>query len=98
MNWYDLPPAKYAEGLRYGADRSDESAKRREAEGRAWSAGEAAHFRRQARRCRAMALLCENSKASHAGDVDFRRLNDPSFPMEDEQRVVAQIEAEHGQT
>lgn len=89
--WYDLTPADYAKGLRYGAERSDESAARRLAEGKPWSPHDAAYMRRQARRLRAMAMLCDRSTATRAGDVDFRRLNDPSVPREQEDATVAEI-------
>lgn len=90
--WYDLTPASYAESLRYSAERSDESAMRHAAEGKPWSPGEADHFRRQARRLRAMALLCDRSTAARAGEIDFRRLSDPTRSREEEDRIVAEIE------
>lgn len=94
--WYDLHPTAYAVGLRYSAANSDKSAVRRLSEGRPWSPGEAEHFRLQARRLRAMALLCENSSATRAGDVDFRGLSDPTTSKEDVERIVAKTEAEFG--
>lgn len=87
--WYDLPPAKYAEGLRYSADRSDESAARRLSEAKAWSAGEADHFARQAKRLRAMARLCDKSTATRAGDVDFLDMHNPAQTREAEAAAVA---------
>ena len=41
-----------------------------------------------------MALLCDRSDAARAGDVDFRRLSDPTFPRDQEAETVAAIEAE----
>lgn len=90
--WYDLPPSEYAKGLRFRADRNDESATRKEAEGKPWSTADASHFRRQARRLRAMATLCDRSNSASAGDVDFRRLSDPTLPRDDEDTVVSDIE------
>lgn len=91
--WYDLAPRDYAKGLRFKADRSDECAACRLAESKPWSPGEAMHFTRQARRLRAMALLCDRSEAATAGDMDFRGLHDPTLPREEEDRVIAEIEA-----
>ena len=92
--WYNLSPAEYAKGLRFNAERSDESAAYKDAEGKPWSPAEAARSRRQARRLRAMATLCDRSDALRAGDVDFRRLNDPSLSADAEADTVAQIELE----
>lgn len=89
--WYDMPPADYAESLRYGAARSDESAARQRAEGKPWSEHEARHMERQARRLRAMALLCDRSPADRAGAVDMRRLSDPTLDRETEAATVAEI-------
>ncbi|MBX4911446.1 hypothetical protein HJA82_29470 [Rhizobium bangladeshense] len=93
MTWYNLTPAEYAKGLRYNADRQDECARRKDDEGKPWSAHDAARSRRQARRLRAMAKLCDLSQEERAGKVDFRRLHDPTVPIEEEDRVVAEIEA-----
>lgn len=91
--WYDLPPASYARGLRYHAERSDEVATRIESGGKPWSAGDADRYRRQARRLRAMALLCEASQAATAGAVDFLGMTNPSQSLVDEQDAVAKAEA-----
>jgi hypothetical protein len=40
-----------------------------------------------------MAKLCDLSTAERAGSIDFRRLQDPTVPTEEEDRVVAEIEA-----
>lgn len=90
--WYDQPPAGYAKGLRYGADRSDECARRKREEGKPWSAYDAERFERQARRLRAMALLCERSTATRAGDVDFLGMSDPTRTREAEDAAIAQAE------
>lgn len=92
--WYNLPGSRYAETLRYNAARSDECAAHKEVEGKAWSAGEAAQNRRQARRLRAMAMLCDRSPGLPAGHIDFRGLNDPTTPHDVEDSTVAAIEAE----
>lgn len=86
-------PAEYAKGLRYGAERSDASAARMQADSKPWSPYEVAYFKRAARRLRAMAALCDRSTCSCAGGVDFRRLNDPTIPREVEDAVVLEIEA-----
>jgi hypothetical protein len=91
--WYDLPPSGYARGLRYHAARSDESAARKEAEGKSWSVGEAERYRRQARRLRAMALLCDASAAATAGGVDFLGMTDPSQPRDAEDAAIARAES-----
>ena len=91
--WYDLHPSNYARGLRYHADRSDESAARREAEAKPWSTGEAERYRRQARRLRAMAILCDVSTAATAGGVDFLGMTDPTQPREAEDAAVAKAES-----
>ena len=96
--WYDLTPDQYAEFLRYSAERSDRSALRIEAENKPWSAGDAHRMRRQARRLRAMALLCDAADAGRVGYVDMRRLNDPTCPRDLEDETVAAIEAEFGGT
>jgi len=92
--WYNAPASSYATGLRFSAARSDESAARVEAEGKPWSANEAEHMRRQARRLRAMALLCDRSPAAPAGAIDFRGLSDPMTSRDVEDSTVAAIEAE----
>lgn len=92
--WYNLPGSRYAESLRYNADRSDECADRKEAEGAPWSAGEVEHFRRQARRLRAMALLCDRHPDIPASHIEFRGLSDPTTPRHVEDSTVARIEAE----
>lgn len=92
--WYNLPGSRYAETLRYNAARSDESATHKEAEGKPWSSGEAQHMRRQARRLRAMAVLCDRSPDLPASHIDFRGLNDPTTPRDVEDSTVAAIEVE----
>ena len=92
--WYYNSPKEYANWLRFGAEGSDASAARREAEGKPWSAREAELFRRQARRLRAMAMLCERSTAARAGDIDFRRLHDPTLSDDESDETVSQIEKE----
>lgn len=91
--WYDLPPSGYARGLRYHAERSDEMATRKDAEGKPWSAGEADRVRRQARRLRAMAVLCDVSTSARAGEVDFLGMTNPSQSRTDELDAVARAEA-----
>jgi hypothetical protein len=91
--WYDLPPARYAAGLRYGAERSDECAAHKMAEAKPWSDGEAKRYRQQARRLRAMATLCERSTAARAGDVDFMGLNCPRQTPESEATACAYAES-----
>lgn len=106
MTWYNLTPAQYAEGLRYNAKRNEERATRldqeacmaREDSSRPFYsrkeelADNAAFARRQARRLRAMATLCDLSAAERAGKVDFRRLDDPTCPRDLEDATVAEIE------
>jgi hypothetical protein len=94
--WYNSSPAEYAKGLRFNAERNDECAAYKDTEGKAWSAGEAEQNRRQARRLRAMAKLCDMSEALRAGEIDFRGLSDPMNPREAEARTVAAIEALEG--
>ncbi|AMX93681.1 MULTISPECIES: hypothetical protein [Mesorhizobium] len=91
--WYNLPAVRYAVSLRYDAERNDESAVRKDSEGMAWSAGEAVRSRRQARRLRAMALLCDRNPAIPAGNIDFRGLSDPITPPDVELATVEAIEA-----
>lgn len=92
--WYNAPASSYARSLRYSAERSDECAARKDEEGKPWSASEAEHFRRQARRLRAMAMLCDRSPDAPAGSIDFRGLSDPTTPRNVEDSTVAAIEAE----
>ena len=91
MPWYDLQPSDYARGLRYSADRSDECATRQMADGKPWSGYEVERFHRQARRLRAMALLCDRSTAARAGDIDFLGLMNPAQSREDEDAAIASI-------
>lgn len=91
--WYDQTPASYANGCRYGAERSDRSAERIAAEGKPWSEHEAERFRRQARRLRAMAILCDRATCATAGEVDFLGMTNPSQSREAEDAAVAQAEA-----
>lgn len=90
--WYNLTPADYAKGLRYGADRQEECAAYKDGEGKPWSASDAERNRRQARRLRAMATLCDRSTELTAGAIDFRGLSNPLTPPDEEARVVAAIE------
>lgn len=93
--WYNLPAADYAKGLRYNAERNDECAAYKDKEGKPWSADEAARNRQQARRLRAMALLCDRNPNAPAGSIDFRGLSDPSTPRDIEAATVEAIEAGH---
>jgi hypothetical protein len=90
--WADDPPKEYAKLCRSAAERSTKSASRQRAEAKPWSEGEAKYFDQQARRCRAMALLCENSKAERAGDIDFRGLDKPELDLETQIQVIESIE------
>lgn len=93
--WYDQPPIEYAKGLRYNADRSDETADRCEKEGKPWSQSEVEHFRRAARRLRAMALLCDRSRATRAGDVNFLGMSSPAQTNEELDSILHQLERDH---
>lgn len=95
MPWYDLQPEEYAKSLRYGADRQEECAKFKDKENKPWSAHEATINRKIARRLRAMAILCDQSNASRAGNIDFRLLNDPTISSEYEERIVTEIETSY---
>lgn len=90
--WYDQHPHDYAKYLEFCAERSDANAARYEAEGKPWSAYEIDRARRQARRLRAMALLCMRSEATRAGNVDFLRLSDPTLTREEEGAIVRKME------
>lgn len=90
--WYNLPPADYAKGLRFNAERNDDCAAHKDREGKPWSAGEAGRNRHQARRLRAMALLCDRSGALTAGEVNFLGLTDPGTPRDREEQTCAAIE------
>lgn len=92
--WYNSPSSTYADGLRYNAARNDECAAYKDSEDKAWSAGDAERNRRQARRLRAMAMLCDRSPNMPAGKIDFRGLNDPTRSSEQEIAAIEQIEAE----
>lgn len=76
--WYNLPASDYAKGLRFYAESNDECAAFKDREGKPWSAGDAARNRQQAKRLRAMAMLCDRLPGSPAGSIDFRGLSDPS--------------------
>jgi len=92
--WYDQTPAEYAHTLRWYAARDDESvAARRAAPGHHFE-HDIRHTERQARRLRAMALLCDRSTAATAGDMDFRGLMNPGNSWEHEEAVISQIEKE----
>ncbi len=68
--WYNGTPKERAAYLRYCADRSDEGAARIEAEGKPWSASQAAGQRADAARVREQAAIYEASPASVAGHVE----------------------------
>lgn len=89
--WYDLTPADYARGLRYRIEPNLACARHWDRNGGLYSE----RYRRQARRCEAMALLCEHSDAARAGDVDFRDLGDPTMAPEIEDEIVKEIFDEH---
>jgi hypothetical protein len=91
--WYDLPPADYATSLRYQAQRCDDLAVRAKAEGNPWGGANAAHCRRQARRLRAMAKLCQLATVERAGEIDFRELNHPDLRNDRADRIIKEIEA-----
>lgn len=100
--WYTFPAGRYAENLRWQAERCDESAKRKLQEDvpeslrtlKPWDIGEAADMRRQARRLRAMAIICDRTPDIPAGSVDFCGLSDPTTPRDVEEATIAAIEAE----
>lgn len=89
--WYQLHPREYARGLRFNAERSEEQVQRHISEAKPWSWMEVERTKRQARRLRAMAILCDRSTAERAGQIDFQGLNSPSLPQEDEEKIVASI-------
>ncbi|WP_269581934.1 hypothetical protein [Roseibium sp. Sym1] len=91
--WYTLPGKTYATSLRFNAVRAEQSAERREAEGMPWSAGDAEKMRQDARRLRAMAMLCDRSPDYPAGSIDFRGLSDPTTPKDVQDTIVTDIEA-----
>lgn len=91
--WYNLPAESYAKDLRYNAERNDECAAYKDTEGKPWSNGEAERSRHQARRLRAMALLCDRNPHVAAGSIDFRGLSDPITPRETEVEIIQDIEA-----
>lgn len=90
--WYNSRAAAYAASLRYGADRSNESAARQEQEGKPWSSREAERMREQSRRLRAMAILCDRNPDVPASRIDFRGLSDPITPRDVEIATVEAIE------
>lgn len=90
---FNSPASEHAKYLRFAAENSDRSAQRHREQGKPWSEGEAKYMDRQARRLRAMALLCDANPTARTGDINFMRLTDPSLPQEDEQIIVAEIEA-----
>jgi hypothetical protein len=91
--WYNLTPAEYAEKLRYRAERSEETARRkREEKETCWQQDET-FFKRQARRLRAMALICDHSAETRVGLVDFWGLNNPSRSLEEECAAIERAEA-----
>ena len=93
--WYDTPPKEYAKLYHAAARRSKESAARQQAEAKPWSEGEIKNFVRQARRLRAMALLCENSEAKRVGDVYFMGLDRPDFGPEIELEIIEVVERKY---
>lgn len=90
--WYNQPGRTYANSLRYNAERSEESAKRLDNEPHAWSRRDADYMHHQARRLRAMALLCDRHPEKPAGHIDFRGLSDPTTPRHLEAEICAAIE------
>jgi len=100
--WYTFPAKRYAATLRWNADRSEENALRKLQEDvpetlrnlKPWDITEAEQMRRQARRLRAMAMLCDRNPDAPAGAIDFRGLSDPITPRDVEDSTVAAIEAE----
>lgn len=91
--WYNAPASSYAATLRYNAESSDRSAARMEADSKSWSASDAEHMRRQARRLRAMAMLCDRNPTVPAGAIDMRGLSNPGTPRDVEAATVEAIEA-----
>lgn len=88
MAWYLNTPSAYATGLRYNADRSDECATYQERRADSYAAVLANRYRRQAKRLRAMAHLCDISAAETAGDIDFFGMMDPSQSEADEDAAI----------
>jgi len=86
--WYDRTPAERAKGLRYAADESERCAKFLASIGD----DRAERYVRQARRLRAMAILCDHSKATKAAHVDFLGMTEPSQTREQEDKAVAKAE------
>lgn len=103
--WYTFPGSRYAATLRWNAERSEESARRKLQEDvpeslrtvKPWDIHDAADMRRQARRLRAMAMICDRSPDAPAGSIDFRGLSDPSTPRDVEIATIEAIEREAGQ-
>lgn len=90
--WYNSRASAYAASLRYGAEISDENAKRQEQEGKPWSRMEADRMRRQSRRLRAMATLCDRNPDLPSSRIDFRGLSNPITPTDAEIAIVEAIE------
>ena len=96
----EMTPEEYARSLRASAENSDKSAARwRNPNDRPFKGGseqiaemEARHFDRQARRLRAMALLCDRSTAATISEIDFFDLHNPARSMERELYVIECIE------
>lgn len=91
--WYDLTPANYAKGLRFNADRCDQQAEHHRNDSRAWSPYEEERAVRNARRLRAMAILCDVATVDRAGEVDFLGMQCPAQTREEEDAAVACAEA-----
>lgn len=91
--WYNFSPAERARAIRWNAERCDECAAHHDAEAKPWSPNDAAFWRRQARRLRAMAKLCDLSTAETAGEVDFRGLDNPGTSQAAEDETIREIEA-----
>jgi hypothetical protein len=91
--WYNLTPSEYAVTLHWYAARSDEGADAQDKLDVSWGPRTAERLRHQARRLRAMAMLCERSVLSQAGDVDFHDLHSPALTREQEVAIIEEIEA-----
>jgi hypothetical protein len=98
--WYNAPASSYARTLRFNAEGSEQSAKRKRQEDvpaslrnlKPWDIRDAERFEHQARRLRAMAALCDRNPTVPAGRIDFRGLKDPTTPNDAELTVIEAIE------